>query len=204
MALLRSLSVSLILFIAGVAVLAAATDRFQAFTTESARRIAVLRNPPQVPAIALETHSGARINLADFHGRWLLVDFIYTRCMSYCLVLGGEFAQLQDLLAEPLAQDKVRLLSISFDPAHDNPERLTKYLHDFGSRGDGWTAARPLNEQDLARLEKVFGVTVVRSPLGFVHNAAIEIVDPRGRLVKILDMGDPKRVAAVVLEGLGE
>ena len=94
MSVVRTLLVSGILLVAGGAVLAAVTDRFQAFTTETARRVEVQAHPPWVPAVALETQSGTRLNLADLRGKWLVVDFIYTRCMTYCSVLGGEFARL--------------------------------------------------------------------------------------------------------------
>jgi protein SCO1/2 len=203
MSVVRTLLVSGILLVAGGAVLAAVTDRFQAFTTETARRVEVQAHPPWVPAAALETQSGTRLNLADLRGKWLVVDFIYTRCMTYCSVLGGEFAQLQDQLATPLTLGKVQLLSISFDPAHDTPGQLADYLKRFRNRGQGWLATRPLDANGLRRLKQVFGITVIPDELGgFVHNAAIQIVDPQGRLVEILDMGDPRRVGQTVLRDI--
>lgn len=204
MPILRTLLASGLLFVLGGAVLTVATDGFQAFTSETARRLAVRRDPPPVPAVLLETQSGARLNLADLRGKWLLVDFVYTRCISWCLVQGGEFAQLQERLAEPLAQGRLLLLSISFDPAHDTPAELTAYQQRFHSRGAGWLAARPLRAGDLPPLLRTFGVTVVPDTLGgFVHNTAIAVVDPRGRVVQILDMGNPEAAAGVMRRNLG-
>jgi protein SCO1/2 len=114
MALLRTLSLSLALLLAGGATLYPATDGLQAFTTETARRIAVRRQPVDVPAAALQTQSGERIDLAGLRGKWLLVDFIYTRCASYCLALGSEFAQLQERLAAPLVNGARRRLRTSW------------------------------------------------------------------------------------------
>lgn len=203
MALLRTLSLSLALLLAGGATLYAATDRFQAFTTESARRIAVRRQPVDVPAVALQTQSGERIDLAGLRGKWLLVDFIYTRCPSYCRALGSEFAQLQERLAGPLAQGRVELLSISFDPAHDTPRELGAYLQRERSRGAGWLAARPVEADGLTRLERSFGITVIEGISGdYTHNAAIHVVDPQGRLVDIVDLGQSALAARVVLQGL--
>lgn len=203
MSVLRTLLASAILLVAGSAVLAAVSERFQAFTTETARRVQVRAHPRLMPAVTLETQSGARINLADLRGKWLLVDFIYTRCMTYCSVLGGEFAQLQDLLAAPLARDRVQLLSISFDPAHDDPPQLAGYLQRFRSRGPGWLAARPVDADGLHQLKQAFGITVIADGSGgYEHNAAIQVVDPQGRLVEILDLGDPARVARAVSAGM--
>jgi protein SCO1 len=204
MSILRTALASCLLLVLGGAVLTVATDGFHAFTTETARRLAVQRHPPTVPAVPLETQSGAQLNLADLRGKWLLVDFVYTRCISWCLAQGGEFAQLQDQLAEPLAQGRLLLLSISFDPVHDTPAELAAYQQRFHGRGTGWLAARPRRAGDLQPLLNTFGVTVVPDTLGgFVHNTAIAVVDPQGRLVQILDMGNPEAAAGIMRRNLG-
>jgi protein SCO1 len=203
MSILRTALASCLLLVLGGAVLTAATDDFHAFTTETARRLAVQRHPPTVPAVPLETQSGAQLNLADLRGRWVLVDFVYTRCLTWCLALGGEFAQLQDQLAAPLAEGKLVLLSVSFDPAHDTPAELAAYQERFHGRGHGWIAARPVSRDGLRQLLRTFGVTVVPDAMGgYVHNAAIQVIDPQGRLVQILDTGNPRAVAQTVRRNL--
>src|SRR6476661_3197396 len=92
---LRTSLASVTLLVAGGVALAAATSGFQAFTTETARRVAVRTRPVELPAAALESQSGARFTLADLRGTWLLVDFIYTRCPTFCTTLGGDFARLE-------------------------------------------------------------------------------------------------------------
>ncbi|MGB6604181.1 MAG: SCO family protein [Steroidobacteraceae bacterium] len=204
MALLRTLLASLAIALAGGGALAAVTDGFRAFTAESARRMEVRAHPVEIPAVTLQVQSGAHIDLADFRGQWLLVDFIYTRCPTVCVALGGDFAQLQRLLAKPIATGRLRLLSVSFDPGHDSPERLADYLQRFGDRGTGWVAARPITADGLGQLKRAFGITVVPDAYGgYTHNAAIHLVDPRGRLVEILDRGDAERVAQDVRRRLG-
>jgi protein SCO1/2 len=201
---LRTLLASLLLAATDVLALAAATDGFHAFTTEAARRIDVGAHPRTLPAIALESDSGAKLPLASYRGRWLLVDFIYTRCETYCSVLGGDFARLQRLLAAPIARHYVALLSISFDPAHDDPAALRAYLHRFGDRGAGWTAARPTSAVALEELERSFGLKVVPDGQGgWVHNVSLAVVDPRGRLVDITDSGDPAATAALLRQRMG-
>jgi protein SCO1/2 len=189
MAVARTLLASLAIAAAGCAAILHATDGLRAFTRETARRIDIREQPrPVAASLALQTASASRIDFGDLRGRWLLVDFIYTRCLTYCTVQGGAFAQLQHKLAEPIRQDRVRLLSISFDPAHDGPAQLADYQRRFGDTGSGWIAARPADAQTRDTLMQIFGVTAVADGLGgFVHNAAIEVVDPHGRLVAVLD-----------------
>ena len=203
-AVLRTSLAGAALLLAGGVVLAATTNGFQAFTTETARRVAVRSRPAELPAVALESQSGARFMLADLRGKWLLVDFIYTRCPTFCAVLGGDFAQLERQLAGPIAQGRVQLLSISFDPTRDPPAQLAAYLGRFRSRDQGWQAARPLTADGLQSLTAGFGITVIPDRLGgYTHNAAIHLVDREGRLVDIFDLGDVDRIRETVLRNLG-
>jgi protein SCO1/2 len=202
-AVVRTCLGSAALLLAGGVALATATDRFQAFTTETARRVAVRRQPADLPAVTLENQSGARFTLADFRGKWLLVDFIYTRCPAFCTVLGGDFARLERQLAGPIAQGRVQLLSISFDPTQDPPAQLAAYLRRFRGQDMAWQAARPLTADGLQSLTAAFGVTIIRDPLGgYTHNAAIHLVDPEGRLVDIFDMGDLDQIRGTILRKL--
>ncbi|MGH7514456.1 MAG: SCO family protein [Gemmatimonadales bacterium] len=203
-AVLRTGLVSAALLLAGSVALAGATNGFQAFTTETARRVAVRSRPVELPAVALESQSGARFTLANLRGRWLLVDFIYTRCPTFCTTLGVDFARLERQLADPIARGKVQLLSISFDPTQDTPSQLAAYLARFQGRDMGWQAARPLTADGLRQITAAFGVTVIPDQRGgYTHNAAIHLVDPEGRLVDIFDLGDLERIRETVLRNLG-
>jgi protein SCO1 len=204
MRLLRTLFLSIALILVGGGVLYTATDHLQAFTSEAARRVAVRQHPIEVPSVTLETQSGARIDIANLRGKWLLVDFVYTRCPTYCVALGSEFAQLQDQLAGRLGKDAVELVSISFDPVHDTPRELASYLQRAHSRGAGWVAARPVDSGGLDALERAFGITVISDGLGgYTHNAAIHVVDPQGRLIEIVDPGESAVAVRRVLQKLG-
>ncbi|MGZ3282693.1 MAG: SCO family protein, partial [Xanthobacteraceae bacterium] len=74
-----------------------------------------------MPPTHLELATGETIKFADFAGRIVLVEFIYTRCPTLCIALGTSFERMQDALRRSGRND-VRLLSISFDPEHDAPE----------------------------------------------------------------------------------
>lgn len=203
MAVLRTLLASLVLLAAGLGVLAAATHGFRAYTTETVRRLDVREHPRLVPPLPLQTADGGHTSFARLRGRWLLVDFIYTRCITYCSVQGSEFARLQRQLADPIARGKVVLLSVSFDPVRDDPVALASYQRQHNEHGAGWIAARPLDQADLATLMHVFGVVAVPDGVGgFVHNAAIAVVDTEGRLVAILDWNDSPGAARYVTQRL--
>lgn len=205
MQVLRTLLASLLILAIGTSALAAATDGFRAFTSETARRISVREQPRAVPQVPLQTAAGRTISFATLHGRWVLVDFIYTRCVTYCSLQGTEFARLQEQLAKPIAAGKVLLLSVSFDPAHDGPDQLAAWQRRSGGDGPGWIAARPTSAVGLKSLMRVFGVTAVPDEFGgYVHNAAIAVVNPHGRLIAITDWDAPRQAQRYVLRGIAK
>jgi protein SCO1/2 len=187
---MRPLLASLAVIAAGGVVLWQATDGFAALTAERARRVEVLRDMPVVPTFRVETMAGERLSLPTGDGRAMVVEFIYTHCPSICQSAGAKLAQLRDRLAiGPLAA-RARLVSLSFDPARDTPERMAEYGHWHGADGRLWTVARPA-ESDLGALLKAYGITVIPDRAGgFTHNAALHVVSPDGRLLAILDQDD--------------
>ncbi len=202
---LRTLLASGLILAAGLASLAAITAGFHAFTTETARRLAIAHQPRAIPAARLETAQGDVLDLARLRGRWLLVDFIYTRCMTYCSVQGNEFARLQERLRDAIEDDRVALLSISFDPEHDGPAALAAYQKRSGDRGRGWIATRPADTASLRPLLDAFEVKAIPDGSGgFVHNAAIEVVDPQGRLVAVFDWDAASAAATYVADRLAD
>jgi protein SCO1/2 len=84
----------------------------------------------KVPDFALRNQDGRPIHLGQFRGKVLLVTFIYTRCPlpNFCPLVTHNFAVINSqLAANPALCAKTHLLSVSFDPEHDTPERLRAY-----------------------------------------------------------------------------
>lgn len=164
------------------------TDKFSAFTSEGARRLEVARNPRPLPDAQLEGHDGRLTTLDDFRGTVLLVDFIYTRCPTLCVTLGSSFERLRSAIDRAGLGGRIVLLSISFDPDNDGPAELTDYAARFGGTDQIWQFVRPRSETELVKLLKSAAVIVLPDDAGgFVHNAAIHVVDRQGKLVAIVD-----------------
>ena len=195
---MRSLVASVILLILAVAAFAAATDGFQVATSESARRLQVLRSPSSLPEVGLRLADGRRNGLhpdlaAD--GRVVVLDFIYTRCETLCTALGSDFQRLQrEIIARGL-QDRVRLLSLSFDPVHDTPRVLSERARWLRADPELWQFASVPDARELQDLLRAAGIVVIPDGLGgYVHNAALHVVAPDARLVRIRDLGEVDQV----------
>lgn len=191
----RTFAASMLALCAGLVFIYGATDRGQAFTTETLRRAQVSRAPQPIPDFSLTDSAGRSRGLLELLATgkkvWI-VDFVYTRCQTVCSSLGAIYQQLQAQILERGAQDQVGLLSISFDPQNDSPQSLRDYAARMRMNPDVWKIMTLTAPKDRQRLLDSFGIMVVPAPLGeFEHNAALHIVRPDGQLVRIMDYDAP-------------
>ena len=194
---LRAAVLSLLLALCGYAAASWLTHGFQVWTDEGARRLEVALQPVDAPRVAVDGPGVAAPDLPALlaqGGGVTIADFIYTRCQSVCLSLGSSFQQLQAALqADRTAGQRanVRLLSISFDGAHDHPAALRAYAHGLQADPALWRFVRvPDAAQEQALLRRL-GVVVVPDGRGdYEHNAALLVFDARGRMVRVFDVAE--------------
>jgi protein SCO1/2 len=185
---LRTVSAGIAALALGSALLWDATGGLRVFTAEGARRAAVERAPRRVPNVTLVDMHGREIRFPRA-GEPRLVEFIYTRCPTICAALGETFARLGPRIADEAPG--TRLVSVSFDLAHDDAEAMRGYAEMHGADGKLWTVARPASQADLDKLLDAFAVTVIPDGYGgFEHNAAVHYVDAAGRLAGIYGLED--------------
>jgi len=180
----RTAVASLLICGAGAVLFTIGTDGYRAFTTEQARRLAIARSPRAIPPVALEDQDGRQFALADYRGRNVAVNFVYTQCTSVCGLLSSGFQRMHRTARD---REDVQLLSISFDP-RDTPALLREYGSHFGADGHGWRFARVRDTTGIAPLLRTFGIVVIPDGNGdFQHNAAVHVIDVEGRLSHVLD-----------------
>ncbi|MES2399718.1 MAG: SCO family protein [Pseudomonadota bacterium] len=195
---LRTTMLSACLTLAGYASAAWLTHDFQVWTAEGARRIEVALKPINLPAIGTDGPNTARQPLHQLlaDGESItLVDFFYTRCQTVCRALGSSFQQMQAILQATAKKDvpagQVKLLSISFDGQYDTPEILQTYATRLNADPRLWRFVRVPDIKENQDLLNKLQVIVVPDGRGdFEHNAALLIVDRKGRLVRIFDYAD--------------
>jgi protein SCO1 len=174
------------------------TQGFQVWTAEGARRLDVAQAPVTAPNALL---LGAGMTGLNLHsalaqpGRVTIASFIYTRCASVCLAMGSSFQQLQQVIAASSstagAYEGIQLLSISFDPAHDDAGQLNRYAALWHADERHWRMTTVPDTVQLQRLLSAWQVVVIADGLGgYEHNAALLVIDEHGRLVRIFDEAD--------------
>lgn len=194
---LRTAFLSLLVLLCGYSAAAWLTHDFQVWTEEGARRLEVALHPVAPPAAPVQ---GPHVSAADLThllaqpGRVTVVDFIYTHCQTVCLSLGSSFQQMQGDLKSGTAMagnDHVRLVSISFDGARDDPATLARYAERQNADPSLWRFVRvpqPAEEQALLRR---LGVVVIPDGRGdYEHNAALLVFNEQGHMVRVFDLAE--------------
>lgn len=165
-------------------------------------------SPPAPPAFDLlepgETapdepfvdQSGASRRLSEWRGKAVAVTFVYTRCPipDFCPLMDRHFAAVQAALREdPALAARVHLVSVSFDPEYDTPKVLGVHAARVGADPALWSYVTGARE-DIERFGSRFGVSVIRNraPDDIMHNLRTAVIDPSGRLVRVLGGNDWK------------
>lgn len=153
-----------------------------------------------IPDFKLTNQDGRRISLEDFRGRALAITFIYSRCPlpNYCILMSKNFSDAANRLQkDAVLKDRVRLLSISFDPATDTPETLKKYgLGYLGkdSKADFtiWQLATG-SDQEVKEIAGFFGLfyeTDAQDKTQFNHSLRTFVIAPDGTVRKVFSGSD--------------
>jgi protein SCO1 len=141
-----------------------------------------------VPDYKFTNQFGAPLSLAQYKGRSLAITFIFTRCPfpTFCPRMSQGFEKAQRALKAQSTTTNWSLLSISFDPAYDTPERLKKYTAAYNLDTNHWWFAT----SDLWTIDGIteqFGLTFYReTPTALPqHNLRTVVIDARGRVQKV-------------------
>jgi len=149
-----------------------------------------------VPDFSLVNQDGKIVTMRDFRGKALAITFIYAQCPlpDYCIKMSTNFSDLANQVsADPAAKDKIRLLSISFDPARDTPDKLRSY--GLGYLGKGakpdftvWQLAVG-KDAEVRKVADFFGLRYevdANDKTQFNHSLRTAVIGPDGNVAKII------------------
>ena len=140
--------------------------------------------PPGAPIggpFILTNQFGQTMTPANFHGRWMLIYFGYTRCPDECPLTLEKMAILMNALG-PLAKH-VAPIFITVDPNHDTPLVLKTYLLKFSNKIIGLTG----KVAEIAKMAKEYDAyfnTTDHEASGqslISHSTFIYLMSPAGK-----------------------
>jgi protein SCO1/2 len=87
----------------------------------------VLSPATAAPPLALRNYLGEPVNIDSFHGKAVLVTFIYTHCPDVCPLITSNLRVAQNLMAKAVSS-KVQIIAVSVDPRGDTPKAIAAFL----------------------------------------------------------------------------
>lgn len=139
-----------------------------------------------LPNLTLTDQHGRGVNLASLKGKFVLIDFIYTRCGDTCPLLTSKMVETEKKFSPELAK-KVRIVSVTLDPEHDHPAELLKYADQHGAENSGWLFLSGTPAQIDAYLA-IFKIKRYREADGSIdHVTTSFLLGPDGRQVRQYD-----------------
>jgi protein SCO1 len=137
----------------------------------AARRLSLLRNlagggattpltiGDPVPDFTLTDQQNHRVSFSAFRGRVVVINFMYTACQlpQFCVRMVNHFGVLQKRFPGELGRDLI-FLTITFDPARDQPDVLARYARRWKADPAAWHFLTG-SSAEVQRVLQLFGVS---------------------------------------------
>jgi protein SCO1/2 len=158
------------------------TDTLRRETADKGRMVTRMPNE-LMPNMALWDQAGRLVKKKDFLGHPLALNFVFTSCRvaRMCPASTSCMKQLGEALTRMPGAADVRLLTITFDPETDTPGVLRTYADGYGidhARHRFLTG----DAGQIKDLMRHYGIQTLRDDGTIVHNAALIVISPEGRI----------------------
>jgi protein SCO1/2 len=153
----------------------------------------------EIPDFKLTNQDGKRFSLKDYRGKALAITFIYAQCPlpDACIKMSTNFSDLANQVRDTDLKDRIRLLSISFDPARDTPEKLKQYGTGYLGKGATpdftvWQLAVG-TDKEVREVADFFGLRYEvdqNDKTQINHSLRTAVIAPDGKVTKIFGGND--------------
>jgi protein SCO1/2 len=150
---------------------------------ETAYRISQQAIGKPVGDHVLLDRQGRPRRLADYRGKPLLVNFVYTACFHVCPTTTRNLQKAVQNTIAVLGTDRFNIVSIGFNQPFDSPEAMKAFATQYGIHLPNWEflSPAPAIVDDVTRN---FGFSYIATTAGFDHLNQISFVDAEGRIVR--------------------
>jgi len=135
-----------------------------------------------VPDFTLTDQTRHQVRLSSLRGKVVAINFIYTSCAlpQFCFRVANHFGAVEKRFRQQAGRDLV-LLTVTFDPVRDTPERLAEYAKQWQADPRSWHFLTGATA-DVRRVCEMFGVDAFQDEGLVNHSVHTVVIDRRGRL----------------------
>jgi protein SCO1/2 len=140
--------------------------------------------------VTLRDQEARAIGLGVYRGHPVVISMFYGSCPVACPLIVSHIKQLEAGLSGEARAD-LRVLLVSFDPAHDTPAVLAGIAAARELDMARWSLATG-SEDDVRQIAAVLHVSYRALPEGgFAHESVLTVLDPEGRVLARTDDAEP-------------
>jgi protein SCO1/2 len=152
--------------------------------TRSARELKIGQ---AVPDFVLTDQARRSVSFSQFRGKVVVINFIYTSCAlpQFCYRSTNNFGAVEKRFKKQMGSDLV-LLTVTFDPARDQPKRLAEYASQWDGNPDAWRFLTGA-PTEISRVCGMFGVDYFPDEGLLNHSTKTALIDRRGNLLANLE-----------------
>lgn len=137
------------------------------------------------PGFSLRDPSGAAVSLADFRGKVVVLNFVYTNCPDVCPLHTARIAEIQSMINDTPMKSQVAFITITTDPKRDTGQALRDYGAAHGLDPVNWvflTAGQDQQDDVTRKLAESYGHKFTKTADGYqVHGIVTHVIDREGR-----------------------
>lgn len=137
----------------------------------------------RVADYAFTDSRGQARRLADYRGKPLLVNFVYTGCSQVCPITVRFLDKAIGEARRALGQDGFAVATIGFNQPFDTPQAMRAFAVQHGIADPKWDFLSPA-PGTVEALTSEFGFTWYATPKGFDHVTQVTVLDAEGRIYR--------------------
>jgi protein SCO1/2 len=141
----------------------------------------------QIPPFRFLNQDSTWVSEKDMAGKIYIADFFFTSCPTICPKMKTQLLRIYERYS---ANDQIRILSHSIDPAFDTPSVLKEYADRLQVKAPRWNMLTGDKAAIYKLGEKSYMVTAQEDKNeagGFVHSGAFILVDKNRHVRGIYD-----------------
>lgn len=137
----------------------------------------------RVADYAFTDSRGQPRRLADYRGKPLLVNFVYTGCSQVCPITVRFLDKAIGEARGALGRDSFAIATIGFNQPFDTPQAMQAFAAQHGIADPNWDFLSPA-PSTIEALTREFGFTWYATPKGFDHIIQVTVLDAGGRIYR--------------------
>lgn len=137
----------------------------------------------RVADYAFTDSRGQARRLADYRGKPLLVNFVYTGCSQVCPTTVSFLDKAIGEARRALGRDSFAVATIGFNQPFDTPQAMHAFAAQHGIADPKWDFLSPA-PGTVEALTREFGFTWYATPKGFDHVTQVTVLDAEGRIYR--------------------